>query len=198
MCTYIKYKYIYIQYIYIYIYTLFSNFGSPCCPGLSGSETPKTLAADKEMVPAFGALLKTSAEHPHAGALEKTYSFLLVFNCIQPTFPGDLANKWYVYVHIWLYLYLDIYDYVSVYLSKRILPFLSWSCLLSFYPMLLSLCVLNVIILVWINLSFSYLVVPRLVFSSLSCPLSVPIFTLSYNIDNVVHWAFLLRRYGDG
>ena len=129
---------------------------------------------------------------------KKTYSFLLVFNCIQPTFPGDLANKWYVYVHIWLYLYLDIYDYVSVYLSKRILPFLSWSCLLSFYPMLLSLCVLNVIILVWINLSFSYLVVPRLVFSSLSCPLSVPIFTLSYNIDNVVHWAFLLRRYGDG
>ena len=65
--------------------------------------------------------------------------------------------------------------------------------------MLLSvMCPKCYIILIWINLSFSYLVVPRLVFSSLSCPLPVPIFTLSYNIDNVVHWAFLLRRYGDG
>ena len=90
----------------MHIYILFSNFGSPCCPRLSGGETPKTLAADKEMVPAFGALLKTSAEHPHAGALEKTCSFLLVFNCIQQTFPGDLANKWYVYVHILLYVYV--------------------------------------------------------------------------------------------
>ena len=69
--------YLYVYYAYIYI--LFSNFGSPCCPRLSGGETPKTLAADKEMVPAFGALLKTSAEHPHAGALEKNMFFFIGF-----------------------------------------------------------------------------------------------------------------------
>ena len=51
----------------------------PPNPRLSGGETPKTLAADKEMVPAFGALLKTSAEHPHAGALEKHMFFFMGF-----------------------------------------------------------------------------------------------------------------------
>ena len=63
---------IFVRIFYIYIYIIQH-------PRLSGSETPKTLAADKEMVPAFGALLKTSAEHPHAGALEKNRFFFMGF-----------------------------------------------------------------------------------------------------------------------
>jgi hypothetical protein len=40
------------------------------------------------MVPAFGALLKTSAEHPHAGALEKKLFFGWVLIAYNQHFLG--------------------------------------------------------------------------------------------------------------